>query len=268
MTDLTNKNVLITGAASGLGKLLAQHCANDGANLILWDINAEGLNGLDKVLFGAASIRTYQVDLSSREMIEDVAEKVLADVGHIDVLVNNAGIVTGKSLLDSTPEQIQLTFDINALALFWTTRAFLPKMIERNDGHIMNVASAAGLVGTAKLVDYCSSKFAAVGFDEALRLEMQKQGYNIRTTVVCPYYINTGMFAGVKTRFSWLLPIMAPEYVAKKMHRALRKNKARVVLPPLVMLISPLRILPLRLFDLFMRLLGVSSTMDDFKGRK
>merc|ERR1711994_485700 len=86
------------------------------------------------------------------------------------------------------------------LAHFWTLKAFLPAMISRKDGHIVNVASLAGHSGTNKLVDYCSSKFAAVGLDESLRVELFVQGHSeyIKTTVVCPYYISTGMFAGVQ----------------------------------------------------------------------
>lgn len=269
MTTLSNKNVLITGAANGIGREFAKLCAVDNAHLILWDLDADGLNSVQLELQNkAASVRTYQVDLASREMIEDLAEKVLADVGHIDVLVNNAGVVSGKSFLEATACDIQHTFDINSLALFWVTRSFLPRMIERNDGHIVNVASAAGLVGTSNLVDYSASKFAAVGFDEALRLELKKQQYNVRTTVVCPYYTNTGKFAGVQSKFSWLLPIMSGEYVAKQMHRGLRKNKTRVVLPKFVTLLTPARLLPVRVFDLVLRWLGISVTMDKFKGRQ
>jgi len=80
-------------------------------------------------------------------------------------------------------------------------KSFLPAMLQRNSGHIVTIASAAGFVGTNGLVDYCASKFAAVGFDESLRMELAALGKTgVHTTVVCPYYINTGMFEGIKTR--------------------------------------------------------------------
>src|SRR5207247_8346795 len=132
------------------------------------------------------------------------------------ILINNAGVVSGKGLLEISEEAIQRTFDVNTLALFWTTRAFLPGMIARDRGHVVTIASAAGIVGTSRLVDYCASKHAAVGFNEALRLELKRQGNKVVTTVVCPFYISTGMFEGVKTRFPLLLPILEPQKVADR----------------------------------------------------
>ena len=94
-------------------------------------------------------------------------------------------------------------------------------MIERNRGHIVTIASAAGLIGVPRLTDYCATKFAAVGLDESLRVELKQRGSAIRTTVVCPYYIDTGMFEGVKTRFSFLLPILKEQKVVDKILRAI-----------------------------------------------
>ena len=94
--------------------------------------------------------------------------------------------------------------------LFQTTKAFLPAMLEKNHGHVVSIASAAGLAGVNGLCDYCASKFGAVGFQESLHMEMQALKININTTVVCPFYINTGMFTGVKTRYilHFLLPLI------------------------------------------------------------
>src|SRR5262249_39433723 len=145
--------------------------------------------------------------------------------------------------------------------------AFLPKMRERNSGHIVTIASAAGLVGTARLTDYCASKFAAVGFDEALRLELARLGVAVRTTVVCPFYVSTGMFAGVKTRFPLVLPILRPEYVGDRIVAAIRADRPRVLLPRFNYLIFPSRLLPVGVFDEVMRFFGISKSMDEFTGR-
>ena len=101
-------------------------------------------------------------------------------------------------------EKIERTFNVNVLAHFWTIKSFLPEMINNKKGHIVTIASLAGHSGTNKLVDYCSSKFANVGMDEALKAELYVQGVSsfIKTTVVCPYYISTGMFAGVQSKVS------------------------------------------------------------------
>ncbi len=127
--------------------------------------------------------------------------------------------MTGKKFLDSTDSAIERTFQVNAMAHFWVIsivffkisfesyrnyfefklgKALIPSMIEKNHGHIVTIASLAGLFGIAGLSDYCASKFAAVGFDESLRNEFSALGKTgIKTTVVCPYYIKTGMFDGV-----------------------------------------------------------------------
>lgn len=118
------------------------------------------------------------------------------------MLFNNAGVLSGRALLDTPDHLIERSFNVNVVAHFWTVKAFLPKMIENNHGHIVTIASMAGHVGIAKLIDYCSSKFAAVGFDEALRLELEVMGIDsVHTTVICPYFIQaTGMFDDVNSR--------------------------------------------------------------------
>jgi all-trans-retinol dehydrogenase (NAD+) len=268
MTDFRNKNVLITGAASGIGRIMTRKMAELDANLHLWDINQEGLDSLHEELDDKTEqIYTYALDLSDRQAIYDTAKQVLERCHYIDILINDAGVVSGKPLLEASDEDIIRTFNVNALALFWTAQAFLPKMIERNSGHVVTVSSAGGIVGTSKLVDYCSSKFAAFGFDESLRLELKRQKVNVNTTIICPYYIETGMFEGVKTRFPWLLPILKPERVANKIVNAILKNRKKVVMPPFVMVSYPIRILPTPWFDFLIDFFGINKSMDEFKGR-
>jgi len=267
MTDINSKRVLITGAASGIGRLLATELAHAGAKVVLWDIDAVGLGQAQAELASAgheADIHTC--DLTSREEIAAVAAQTLAESGPIDILINNAGIVSGKNLLDISDQEIEQTFQVNTLALFWTVRAFLPSMLERDGGHLVTVASAAGLAGTAKLTDYCSSKFAAVGFDESLRLELKRLNSKVVTTVVCPFFTDTGMFDGVKTRFSWLLPILEPEDLVKRIMNAIRKDRRRLVMPWFVYVSWPIRLLPVTWFDALMAFFGVSHSMDEFRG--
>lgn len=268
MTDFTGKNVLITGAASGIGRLMAAKIAALGGRLIIWDVNKGGLEGFAEELKQQGHrVSAYTCDLTDKEAIHATAETVLKECGPVDVLINNAGIVSGKTLLEAADEDIIRTFAVNSLAVFWTTRAFMPEMMKRNSGHIVTIASAAGLVGTAKLIDYCASKFAAVGYADALRVELKRLGLNIKTTVVCPYYINTGMFQGVKTRFSFLLPILEPEHVADKIVTAIQRDRTRLVLPPFVLTSYLVRLFPTAVFDAVMSLLGVSKSMDEFTGR-
>jgi all-trans-retinol dehydrogenase (NAD+) len=185
----------------------------------------------------------------------------------VDVLVNNAGVVGGRPLLELSDAQIETTFAVNTLALFWTTRAFLPAMIERGSGHLVTIASASALIGVAKLSDYAASKWAAMGFDESLRAELRTLAPGVRTTVVCPYYVDTGMFRGVRSRFPRLLPILREEDVAAAIVRAVQRDRRRLVLPPLVGLLPLLRVLPVGAFDRIATFLGVNASMDAFRGR-
>lgn len=118
------------------------------------------------------------------------------------MLINNAGVVSGRALLDTPDELIERSFSVNTLAHFWTVKAFLPTMLENDHGHIVSIASMASHVGIPKLIDYCASKFAAFGFDEALRLELEVMGAEgVHTTAICPYFIQeTGMFDTVNSR--------------------------------------------------------------------
>jgi all-trans-retinol dehydrogenase (NAD+) len=267
MTGLRGAHVLITGAASGLGRLLALGAAGRGARVTLLDRDGPGLEAVrSAVARDGGDAASFTVDLRDRPAFQAAAGQVLASRGPVDILVNNAGVVTGKPLLECSDEAIERTFQVNALALFWSARAFLPAMIERGRGHVVTIASAAGLGGTSRLADYCASKFAAVGFDESLRLEMRRLGHPIRTTVVCPWYIDTGMFRGVKTRFPRLLPILRPEYVARRILDAVQADRQRLVLPRFAMAVLVARILPLGVFDGVMRFFGVDRTMDEFAG--
>lgn len=268
MTDFRDAHVLITGAASGIGRLLALGASARGARTSLLDLDEPGLLSVQAEIARAGGhAAVFAVDLCDRPGFQATAARVLATRGPVDILINNAGIVTGKALLECSDAAIERTFQVNTLALFWGVRALLPAMIARGRGHVVTVASAAGLGGTSRLTDYCASKFAAVGFDESLRLELKRLGHPIRTTVVCPWYIDTGMFRGVRTRFPLLLPILKPDYVAVRILRAIEANRRRLVLPRFVMAVLLARILPLTLFDAVMRFFGVDRSMDGFSGR-
>jgi all-trans-retinol dehydrogenase (NAD+) len=268
MTDIQGKRVLVTGAASGLGEMLATELARAGANLVLWDIDETGLHRVRNELVDAGyHADAYACDLADKNSIRSAAADTLSHSGPVDILINNAGIVSGKNLLDLSDEDIEHTFDINALALFWTVRELLPSMLERDSGHIVTIASAAGLSGAARLTDYSASKHAAVGFDESLRHELRKLGSNVRTTVVCPFFIDTGMFDGAKTRFSLLLPILKPEKVVRRVLKAIRRNKPRLLMPWFLYTGFPMRLLPVRWADALSDFFGVSRAMDEFHGR-
>lgn len=264
----TGEVVLITGGASGIGRRLATHFAADGAHVVLWDVNRDALDDAVAELRAEGWQATaHAVNLADRDAVRMASKRVFQDAGEVDILINNAGVVSGKPLVRLEDAEIERTFAVNTLALFWVTRAFLPRMLERGSGRVVTVASAGGLVGTPKMTDYCASKFAAVGFDESLRAELKQAGGQVKTTVVCPYYIDTGMFAGVRTRFPLLLPILKPAAAAARIHRGIRRGRARIIMPPFVYTVFLARLLPVAAFDAILDFCGITHSMDRFRGR-
>jgi all-trans-retinol dehydrogenase (NAD+) len=200
-------------------------------------------------------------------VVADAAAEAEQRLGGVDVLVNNAGVVAGAELLDLTDEQIERVMAVNAMAPFWCTRAVLPGMVERSRGHIVTIASMAAAMGVPRLVDYAASKHAAYGFAEALRVELARTAPMLQTTVVLPFYIDTGMFDGAQTRVPWLLPILSEERVAQRVITAVERNQPRVFLPPLGRAAFVGQLLPPRWFDAIANALGVHGSMDQFNGR-
>ena len=263
-TRLSGATVLITGGGSGLGRRMALGAARRGSRVVIWDVDAKaGAAVRDEIRAAGGSAEAQAVDVTDRKAVVAAA----AAAGPIDVVVNNAGVVSGRPLLDATDEAIERTMNVNVMALYWVTRAFLGGMASRRHGTVVTVASAAALVGVARQTDYSASKFAAFGFNESLRAEVRAARLGVNTLVVCPYYIDTGMFDGVQTRWPRLLPILQEEDVATKVLDAIEAGRRKLVLPPLVNLLPVLRILPVGLFDRLMDVLGVNQTMDHFTGR-
>jgi len=264
-----DKKVLITGAANGIGRLMAYEIAEKGGYVILFDINGEALELTTQAIQergGRAA--AYFCDISKPDMISFFYKKVQDEIGSIDILINNAGKVNGKTILDSLPSEMEKTMQVNALGPMWLIHEILPDMIQRNAGHIVNISSAAGLIGVNKLADYSASKFALFGFDESLRAELKEIDSDVKTTIICPYFIDTGLFAGVRTRFSFLLPILKEEKAARRIVKTIEKKRKRLFMPAMVYTVPLLRILPTAAFDAIARFFGINQTMDHFTGRK
>ncbi|NWU98433.1 RDHE2 dehydrogenase, partial [Upupa epops] len=269
--NVNGEIVLITGAGSGIGRLLSLKFASLGATVVLWDINQEGLKETSKLARenGASRVHSYICDCSKRQDIYRVADQVKKEVGDVNILINNAGIVIGKKFMDSPDPLVEKTMEVNTMAHFWTCKAFLPAMIASNRGHLVSIASGAALIGVSGLSDYCASKFAALGFAESIDFEMKSlRKAGIKTTIVCPYFINTGMFDGCKTKWPNMLPILEPEYVADKIVTAIQREQELLMLPrSLYFLYAFKSIFPAKIISLFMDYFGVSLAMDGFKGR-
>lgn len=263
MNKVRDKVAVVTGAGSGLGRLLAGHLAGDGAKLALLDLDESALAEVGKELSKLSpQVETYLCDVSNRKNVYCVADQVHADLGPVDILVNNAGIVASGSFLDIPDEIHQKVLEVNLNAHFWTTRAFLPDMIKAKAGHLLVIASAAGVCAMPEISSYVASKFGAVGLAESLRMEIGRMKLNIPVTIVCPSLINTGMFDGAKAPL--FTPIMPPEIIAKKIYSAFKKDRPYVREPFLVKALPVAKaLLPTKLFNETLRMFGMHSFLND-----
>ncbi len=266
MSQIKGSKILITGGASGIGKQLGKRLLELGAeSLTIWDVNEKGLQETAQEI-KEYSAHTFCIDLRDTEAIQSTAKEVLSTIGNIDILINNAGVVVGKDFIDHSPKDIDFTLEVNTAAVMHTTLAFLSKMLQQKQGHIVNISSAAGMLSNPKMSVYAGSKWAVLGWSESLRLELQNTGVEVST--VTPSYIDTGMFEGVKT--NPFLPLLKTEKVVTAIIRSITHNQRYVRLPFLVKILPFVKgILPPFIFDVFVgKWLGIYKSMAPFKGRK
>ena len=267
--------VVITGAGSGIGRLMALRIVEEGGRVAIWDINGEAARttaDMANAQVGAdpsdPKAIAFTVDVTDNAAVQQAAADTIDALGRVNVLINNAGVVSGAPFEDLTEQQIRRTFAVNVLSLFWTTKAFMPALKKQQRAAIVTVASAAGIVAVARQTDYAASKFAAVGFTNSLRSELKKAGSHIRTLTVCPYYIDTGMFEGVTTKVPLLLPILKEQAVADKIVEAVAKGRERLIMPPFAAVAGFVAALPPKIADPIYGIFGLNEGMDHFTGRK
>lgn len=270
--NVENEIILITGAGSGLGRGVAKRFASLGATVVLWDVNENGNEETKRQIQAVqsnAKVYAMKVNLCDREDIYRVAQQVKDQVGEVTMVINNAGVVSGRALIDLDDNSVQRTFDVNIIAHFWVLKSFLGPMLAANRGHIVTLASSAGIFGVSKLTDYCASKYAAVGLHDSLTAELKQLKKNgIYTTVICPAFINTGMFHGVSSS-TQTVKLLDENYVCDSIVDAIRRNQRFVMLPPHTTLFYVLKgLLPDECVDRFMAFFGLGNAMETFVGRK
>jgi len=267
MKQIKGKTVLITGGASGIGKIMTRLLLERGAKIIIWDINRSKIDETISELASKGNVVGFIVDVSDVTQIQETAIKVKQEIGVVDVLINNAGIVAGKYFHQHTTLDILKTMEINANAPMFITKEFLNDMLNQNFGHICNIASSGGLISNPKMSVYAASKWSVIGWSDSLRLEMKLLKKNINVTTIMPYYINTGMFDGVKSK----IPILEPEAAALTIIRAIEQNKRMVTIPGYMYRLTRLGqgFMSINVFDWFAgKVLGIYKTMEHFTGHK
>lgn len=268
MTRIPRTNALITGAASGLGLLLTEELLAAGAaHVTLWDIDGQRLEeAVSRLRAAGHAVHGYVVDITSPDAMDAALTEMDRSGITVDLLINNAGIIVGKPFVQQSDATITREMTINAIAPMHLTLRILPRMVASNRGHIVTIASAAGLVSNPRMAVYCGSKWAAIGWSDSVRLELAQAGSAVRVTTVTPYYTSTGMFAGVQ---SPIIPIIEPIAVVRAVVRGIERNAIWVRTPGIVHILPFVRgILPTRWFDIIVgRWLGVYDTMRTFTGR-
>ncbi|KAJ6648782.1 Short-chain dehydrogenase/reductase family 16C member 6 [Pseudolycoriella hygida] len=285
--DISGEIVLITGTAHGIGKELALQYTAQGCEVICVDINEENN---DKVVEEANSLRMgtaygYKCDVRNREELKKLSDQIISDVGHVSVVVNNAGVMPSHPLLRHTENEIRQVFEVNVFANFWILESFLPHLLSKGRGHVIAISSMAGLCGLNNLVPYCATKFAVRGLMEGLTEEIRLtqnssvcadslrveeaaiptdvhkpnkkevqdiQGSSIKTTVIYPFVVDTGLCKQPKTRFPSLLGIVPAKSAAAAIIDAHRRNLKEISIPSyLLALHNIFRCLPINCGYLF-----------------
>jgi len=270
MTKFKDKVVLITGGTSGIGRIMGRMALERGARqLIVWGTSQLKIDDtIAEFRAKGYHVEGCSVDVSDAKAVEMAYKNIRDKHGAVDILINNAGVVTSNRTFDNySIAEIDRTMDVNSKAPMYVALSVLRDMVERNAGHICNIASAAGMIANPRMSVYVASKWAVIGWSESMRIELKQRRSKVHVTTVAPYYINTGMFDGVK---SPILPILEPEATARKIIRAIERNRDFKGIPLGFHLIRLAQgLLPTSWFEfIFGRCFGIFSTMDNFKGRK
>lgn len=281
MKNLKNQNCLITGAASGIGRSLAIGLAKEGMNLFIVDIDTENLEKVKKEIekFGV-KVFAGKCDVSKYEDFENIAKEVHSKLGDIDLLINNAGIVSHGFVENlELEEDWKKVIDVNLWGTIYPIKVFLPGMLERGSGHIVNVSSTAGVIGLPFHPHYVASKFAVVGITEALYSELSHRGLDF--SVICPGLIKTDIYNRATPKFNqsiqtenqneidkkledfehwrdFLKDASTPDEAAKKYIKGIKKNKLYIFDNRIIPVGMYIKGISEKLYKIILRKLGES----------
>jgi all-trans-retinol dehydrogenase (NAD+) len=274
MRAIHGKRVVLTGGAMGIGLSTAKRLLKERCTVTIWDIRADAIEQALSELAPLGKAFGYVCDVTDKRRVYELAATAVQDMGQVDILINNAGVVFGGNLLDKSDEDWERTIAVNLTSLLYTIRAFLPAMYERNEGHIVNLSSASSTLGVGGLSVYTATKWAVWGLTESLRFEALNLGKKgVRYSSIHPSYIATGLFAGAKLKFpgSVIAPLIKNHDVIAKaiVESALKRGRHAPKRPWTVHLNPRLRgLLPDSWFQRLLILLGIPDSMHTWKGRE
>ncbi len=233
--DFKNKVILITGASSGIGKETAIEFAKLGANIILVARKKDKLEQVANELkkFNVL-ILVCQCDVSKKDQVKEMSKIVLEKFESIDILINNAGFAIYGSVSDLTIDEIESQMETNYFGMVYSIKNFLPSMLKKKSGHIVNVASVAASFGLPRIASYCASKFAMLGFSEGLKHELKNTGVGI--TVVSPIMVRTNFFEHppFEKMPKFFSTSLSSKTVAKTILKASNSSRLEIIVPSVV----------------------------------
>lgn len=274
MTALLGKKVIVTGGAMGIGLATCRRLVREGCDVTIWDISPrEMAQAADELKGEGSNLFAHLCDVSDKNRVRDLAEQARKEMGQVDILINNAGYVRHGLFWERPVEDAVKQIDVNVNALFYAIHEFLPDMLARNSGHIVNVSSGVAISSAPGLAAYTTSKWAVWGMTDVLRLEVLAAGRDgVKFTSVHPGNIVTGMFEGFKVNAVGRLiapPVRDHDVIAKGLVECgLKKNRHLVVRPRSLYIGMMLRgLLPDAVIGRIALMLGIGDCINDFKGR-
>lgn len=249
---LTGKTVVVTGASSGIGRSTALEMARRGAHVVLAARRAEPL---EQVAAACRALGVRATAVATDVTKPEQCARLIAAAGEVDVLVNNAGFAVFDAVAEANVEDLQSMMETNYFGMVHCTQAVLPSMLQRGGGTIVNVASITGIMGFARMGGYCATKFAVIGFTEALRDEVLGRG--VRVALVCPGTTDTEFFVTAERDkmpgASRLMPAVSPDQVARRVCDAAEDGRYRRILPLMARIFMRLKELSPRTAHVLMR---------------
>jgi NAD(P)-dependent dehydrogenase (short-subunit alcohol dehydrogenase family) len=263
------RTAVVTGAASGIGRALAEELARRGANLAISDVDRDGLEETSRLCAGGGGkVESYRLDVADREAFQAHADEVVSSFGAVHLVVNNAGVAVAGTIEETTFEDFDWLLGINLLGVIHGSKVFLPHLIASGDGHLVNISSVFGLIAPAYNGAYCTAKFGVRGFTEALRQEMTIAGHPVQVHTVCPGGIRTNIARHARMKPSVeavsqgrnpaedfdRIARTRPERAARTILAGVDAGRARILVGPDARLIAAIpRVLGARYVDLFGR---------------
>ncbi len=271
--DWSRHTAIVTGGAGGIGRAAVLRLLDLGAKVAVWDFNREALHQFREECSGKGySIHTELCDVTDAEAVESSLNASVQALGGLSILVNNAGYVAKGFFEDRDFELWSRTMLVNVEALMRLSYLALPHLKKQPRSHIINISSAAGVIGTAGLTAYSAAKWAVWGFSESLRQEMHVLGVKtLHIGTIHPVYLKTGMFEGsnIPGLGGLIVPgVRSHDHVARAIITSIRRRRNRRMLPRSVSLAIFFRaVLPDALFQSFLRFLNIHRSMDSFQGK-